>query len=318
MPNVDRLMARGQFRDLDSRGSYAAEATPTEMLTGQTAEEISYWSLLHFDPETYRCTNLGAYRGRSFYDRPDVRSIVFDVPHMRIGESTPGIQVAAWGAHSAQFPRSSNPPELIVELEDEFGTMHTPEFEDIHASHNVDGGRGTTDHMLSSLRLRPKSASWLMDREPDWDLLFIGSTETHVHEHAFHLSVEPEHELYNHPTTPLTPGFMRELFVGVDRIVGEIEALLPEGTTLVSGAMHGAKPSAIDSSAILAGEMIYRDQTGNSFSICLFTWIGRSSWRPEVPTRSWKLALRACPSQARPRPRFPAGARIQHDLRPVP
>ncbi len=298
MPNTERLLSGGQFVRLDSRDNYSAEMTPTEMITGQTAEESGYWGIVGFDPKTYECDNVGAYRGPAFYDRPDMRSIVFDVPHMRIDPSTPGVHVAAWGAHSPQFPRSSNPSQLILDLEAEFGTMHAPHFEDIHASHNVEWGRTLTDHMLESLDKRPKVVSWLMEREADWDFLLIGATETHVHEHAFHHTVEPDHELYSHPTTQIALGYMRELFIAVDQMVGEVEALLPENTQLLIGAMHGAKPSAIDTSSILAGELVYRDQTGKTLVELPLKLDGPVEMEPELRARGYIQRYKRRPGPA--------------------
>lgn len=261
MPNIDRLFKTGQFQAVKSRATYSAEATPTEMISGERAEDTKYFSMLDFDPQDYSCTNVGAHLGPGFYDRKDIRSIVFDCPHMQIRNS-PGIQVAAWGCHSAQYPRASNPPHVIVEMEKKFGTQHTPDFEDIHSSHNLLWAEAFTDHVLDSLEKRPKIIKWLMDQEPDWDLMVLGSTEPHMHEHSFHHTVDETHELYNQEQADVTREMMRSLFISVDKMVGEVEAMLPENTTFVVGSVHGAMASGVDSSGPLAAELVYRDQTG--------------------------------------------------------
>jgi len=106
MPHVDKLLSASKFAKIDAERPFKAEGRWAEILTGRTSAENQYWSIVDFDPLTYTPWYQRSSHGSYFYARPDLTSIVFDVPNSVVVEDAHGIQITAWGSHAAQFPRS--------------------------------------------------------------------------------------------------------------------------------------------------------------------------------------------------------------------
>ena len=75
MPFMQSLFEEGTAQPVASRETYAAEATPTEMVTGRPAEENRYWSVVRFDPSDYSLEGVGAYRGPAWYEAEGVTPV---------------------------------------------------------------------------------------------------------------------------------------------------------------------------------------------------------------------------------------------------
>ena len=103
MPHLDKLMSKSKFVRLQAGDSaFKAEGRWTEVLTGRSADENQYWSIVEFDPADYKSWYARSSHASYFYARPDLNAIVFDIPNSVVVEDVHGIQVTAWGSHAAQ------------------------------------------------------------------------------------------------------------------------------------------------------------------------------------------------------------------------
>ena len=121
LPNLAALRERSVECRLDTGMAYRSELPWTQFLTGRTARDNDYWSTAIFEPSDYSVSLVGAYPGRPFFARDDLDVIAFDLPHSTIRDDVRGVQVTAWGAHSAQYPRAARPAGLLNEIDARFG-----------------------------------------------------------------------------------------------------------------------------------------------------------------------------------------------------
>src|SRR5690606_31571228 len=105
-----------------------------------------------------------------FYAIDDLPVVAFDLPHSVLSPRVSGTQVTAWGAHSPQYPRASQPPGLVEALDREVGT---------HPAFDTDSQPGwwsepyltaLTAALLEGARRRAEAFARLLEREPGWRL----------------------------------------------------------------------------------------------------------------------------------------------------
>lgn len=131
LPKLSRLVEEGTFARLENVVAYRSELPWTLFLTGKPPENNKYWSTVEFDPASCEATIVGAHHAKPFYALGPERTVIaFDVPHSVPDEAVHGVQVLAWGAHSAQYPRASEPRGLLRQIDAEFGPH--PGFDNDH------------------------------------------------------------------------------------------------------------------------------------------------------------------------------------------
>ncbi|MGK2955528.1 MAG: alkaline phosphatase family protein [Solirubrobacterales bacterium] len=275
MPNLDKLLSKGRFGLMEAPPAFKAEGRWAEVLTGRTADENQYWSIVGFDPVTYLPWYQRSNHGTYFYARPDLTSIVFDVPNSVIVEDVHGIQITAWGAHAAQFPSASQPNHVLPDVDRKFG-VHEALLSDGHTGwHNDTYLANLQDAMDKGIRQRVEISSWLQEQSPDWDLFFTVFAETHVGEHQFLHGVIDDHPLHDTPYGESAADHLRRTFTNVDTAIGELVEQLDESTTVVVFACHGMQSNRADAlGGVLIPEILHR-QTFGSPMIEFEPWDGQ-------------------------------------------
>jgi len=265
MPHLDKLMSKSKFMKLRAPEAFKAEGRWTEVLTGRTAEESQYWSIVEFDPTTYNSWYARSSHGSYFYARPDLTSIVFDVPNSVVVEDAHGIQVTAWGSHAAQFPSGSLPSSVLPDIDRRFG-VHEGMLSDGHTGwHNEHYLDELHRAQIKGIQQRVDISRWLREQEPDWDLFLTVYGESHVGEHQLFHGVLEDHPLYGTAFADRAADRLRELFAKMDEAIGEMAAELDESTTLVVFAAHGMQTNKSDViSGVLVPEFLHRRQFGES------------------------------------------------------
>jgi predicted AlkP superfamily phosphohydrolase/phosphomutase len=260
MPHLQALRERGACCRLENVVPYRSELPWTLFLTGRAASDNGYWSTVEFDPATYEAYTIGAHPVPPFYALgPDTKVIAFDVPHSVPDPGVHGIQVTAWGAHSPQFARASEPRGLLSEIDERFGphpgfdndydgAWYVPRFLDNLADAQIEGSRRRVDIV-----------EWLQEREPDWDFLFTVMSEPHSGGHHMWHGVDESHPLHDSVTAAQAERRLIEVYSAVDAQVGRLVEGLPDETTVAVFAVHGMQPNANDvPSMVLLPELLHR------------------------------------------------------------
>lgn len=259
MPHLDKLMSRSKFVKLAAGKAFKAEGRWTEILTGRSSDENQYWSIVEFDPATYTPWYARSNHGTYFYARPDLKSIVFDVPNSIIVEDAHGLQVTAWGSHAAQFPSASRPNHVLADIDRRFG-VHEGMLSDGHPGwHNENYLDQLQATMLKGIRQRVDISRWLREQEPDWDLFVTVFGESHVGEHQFMHGVLEDHPLHDRELARRADERLRELFAAMDEALGDMSKELDDSTNLVVFAAHGMESNKSDViGGVLVPEFLHR------------------------------------------------------------
>ena len=285
---VEKLMAEGRlphltaFRErsvecrLENGMPYRSELPWTQFVTGRTARQNDYWSTAIFDPTDYSASLVGAHPGRPFYARDDTTVIAFDVPHSTIHPDVRGVQITAWGAHSAQYPRAARPRGLLNDIDARFGVHPV-------LDNDYDGGwhqprylDAIGEELQHGSRRRVDIAEWLLSTHTEWDLFVTVLSESHSSGHHFWHGIDPSHPLHDAPTAEQARRWLIRTYQSLDDGVGRIVAATPPDTAVVVFAVHGMRNNANDvTSLALLPELAHRLHFGES----LLADVGQAAWQ---------------------------------------
>ncbi len=263
LPHLAALRARALECRLDNVVTYRSELPWTQFATGRRAADLGYWGTVAFDPGSYRATVAGALDASPFWERPDLRSIVFDVPHTVLRPHVDGLQVTAWGAHSPEYPRASLPAGLLTWIDDRFGTH--PAF-----ANDSDPGwysQEYLDNLLDALRTgahrRIDILEWLLEREPSADFLLATMSESHSGGHHLWHGVDPAHPLAATSFARMARERVTDLYRTLDECVGRFVDLAGRDAIVVVFALHGMQSNGNDlPSLVLLPELLHRHRFG--------------------------------------------------------
>jgi predicted AlkP superfamily phosphohydrolase/phosphomutase len=260
LPVLAGLRAAGGWWRLANRRLEVSETPWTNFLTGRSPEATGYWGPLRLVPGSYDLVDIGAYAfdgSAPFYALDDsARVAVFDVPHARVTASVSGVQVTAWGAHSAQAPGESRPEGLFDELVARYGRH--PAFKDDHASVFDTEAQGVLlDRLLAGIERRTDIALDLLSRER-WNLFLTAYSEPHASGHAFWHLGRTDHPL-GRPAGRPDDDWMLRVQRAIDTALGRLLSAAGDETTVVVFATHGMGVNHLDlPSMVFLPELLYR------------------------------------------------------------
>jgi hypothetical protein len=287
MPGLAGITRQWQRVPLENSTVCAAEAGPTAFVTGQPPSTSGYWSALRYDPSSYTVIQGPASTSTPWYaDAPPGSAVVFDVPHMAVHRDLDAVQVAAWGAHGPQWPRSSEPAGLLAEIDRRFGPH--PAFGADYPTcwYHADYADALADALVEGARRRVEIAAWLMARYPNWRVFVTAMSELHsILHHAQHC-FDRDHPLHRDVDAPRLRESALRVVRAVDEATTSFLRALPEEASRVVFAVHGMASNTSDVGAnVVLPELLVR------------TEIGRRHFRGR-PTDAWRLTGR---SPVRPR-----------------
>lgn len=263
MPHLEKVLSSATIARLSCAMPFRAESIWTEFFTGRGRDENRYWTTAEFDPSTYATFEAGAYRGAPFYARPDVTPIVFDLPHAPIAPEGRGIQVTGWGAHSPQFPTASLPSDVAPDIDRRFGPSRAMTGDSHTGWHSPRYQRALADALIESAATKADIVPWLLEREPDWNLLITVLTEPHVSGHQFWHGVDPSHLLHDTDHGARARVHHDEVMRATDEAIGEIMTSLPDDVDVVVMAVHGMQANGSDvTGGVLVSELLHRWHLG--------------------------------------------------------
>ena len=302
LPNLAALSRQGAYGRLKNPGWYPAEQAWTTFLTGCSPRRTGHWTNLRFDPETYAVWVSGTYDFHEyppFYALgPNYRVAAFDLPHATLSPGVEGIQVVAWGAHSAHARSGSQPPELIDDLIRKHGSH--PALERDHASHWNPIAMRWLEHALGTGIGRRSAICRDLLRREQWDLFLTAFGEPHSGGHFFWHRTDPRHPLHE---ADRRRDPMVKIFRAIDRAIGEILEAAPRGASVIVFSPEGMKANNMDlPSIVFLPELLFRFQHPGVVGLA-----GSSAPRRRLPAAvrrpkalAWHRDLYARRADARP------------------
>ena len=298
LPNFTALRARSARVALDSDPTHRHGVLWPQFVAGAEARFGGDWRRFHFDRSTYEVFQTSARHtvdgNEPFWEAADARTITMDIPGSTV--RGPGVHVTGWGAHAPLYPRASEPPGLLTELEDRFGVHPAYENEYEVGWHDPKRLDRLTDALVTGAARGAEIAVDLMRRFPDWELFLSVMSESHSASEIMWQAVAPDHPLADFDGNARQR--LERVFRAMDAAIGRIVDQAPANATVVVFSLDGMRGSHGDlPSIVLLPELMHRMHFG---SPKLKDLDDVDQWRangcrPLIPPRSrpWRLALDA-------------------------
>ncbi|MEB3360484.1 MAG: alkaline phosphatase family protein [Synechococcales bacterium] len=260
LKTLARLFQTGTYQELKNFGYYRAETPWTTFLTGCSPQTTGYWGPVKYHAHKYNVEKVGAYTFQEycpFYAlSKDFKSAIFDMPQAPIVPGLNGVQVVAWGAHSPQVPRGSQPASLFDELIQKHGGH--PAFGRDHANvYSAQSIARLKEWLETGIKRRAEICKDLLQRD-DWNLLLTVFGEVHAACHSmWHLN-DPNHPLYGEQVTG-GENHLLSVFKAIDGAIAEIIAAAPDTASILVFSAHGMQNNNLDlTSTFFLAELLYR------------------------------------------------------------
>lgn len=269
LPNIRKVREQGLYADLFAGNHNISETSWTTFFTGCWPAKTGFWSQIKYSEDKYAWKGITYdYKEYApFYAMGGDRKVaMFDLPQAAIADEANGIQVLAWGTHSAQTPSVSKPADLLQRIRDEYGSH--PALNKDHARLWQKGSlRRLLDNLREGLDLRRRICIDLLKKD-DWDLFFTVFAETHSGGHyLYHLSQDdhPWHDHFKGLLGDEDP--LLTIYKETDAAVGDIIENAPEDAHILLFSQEGTVANNLDLTGMLfLPEMLYRfafpDRTG--------------------------------------------------------
>lgn len=244
MPNVGRLLREGISGPSRSPDGFYHGATWLSFATGNSPGRHGIYWLQQLRPggyDQYRLTTEQLSRYPALWDvlgGAGRRVGVFDVPFDRPRPSFPGVHGVEWYTHDPLFGFQTTPAHFAEEI-DRARERHAaaPKCDEVRGS--VASYRRFIDQMTGGAALRSRIARRLFAGAP-LDFAIVVFAETHCSGHQLWHLHDPAHPGHDPEVVARTGDGLREVYMAVDRAVGEVlaEVAGPE-TTVVLLDLHG-------------------------------------------------------------------------------
>ncbi len=262
MPHLARLRDRGHSVVLQNAVTNMAETSWTNFAAGAPPEDTGYWSQLRLKPASYAMGEVGSYpfdEYPPFYALgPNFRVATVDIPQTRLSDGVNGVQLLAYGAHSAYATPSSRPPELFAELTERYGPH--PTFDRDKARLWRKSSMAQLAEGLKTGCARRAAISADLLRQQDWDLFIVVFSELHSGGHYLMHIGSPEHPL--HATFGGLFGGgdpLADVAAAVDDGIGRIVDAAPDDASFIVFSPEGMVPNNTDvTSMLFLPELLYR------------------------------------------------------------
>jgi len=259
LPTFARLFARGLTgRTRSVEGLYSQCTWPAFYTgTGPAKQGVHSWEQLREGTyEFYRAHTPDHVRTPPFWhflSRAGRRVAILDVPHSPLTPDINGIQTVEWGAHDYNHGFGTVPAALADEIVARFGRHpqdvlcdadRTPaqlvELRDRLLA-GIDGKRAITKHFLA---------------QEDWDFFAQVFTESHCIGHqCWHLH-DRSHPRYSDAAAAVAGDPVKDIYVAIDRAIGDILADVDARTTVIVMTCHGM--NAKYSAQFMLGDILVR------------------------------------------------------------
>jgi predicted AlkP superfamily phosphohydrolase/phosphomutase len=262
LPNIARLRARSARFDLDHGFDKYSGLAWEHFASGQSPSDGARWSAVIFDPATYAARQEDT-SSRPFLADIEAKTVVFDVPRCDLAQA-PGVSgLTHWGSHDPGVLPASRPEGIHAELDRLFGPYPATQWIYGFCWPSAEKTRAAGAALVSAVELRRDAARWLLSyRLPDWDLALVVVSEGHSAIEPLWHGVDASHPLHAIESGVAAAVALREVYVAIDGLIGDLERAFPDATLMVF-AMHGMGPNESDvPSMVLLPELLYRKAFG--------------------------------------------------------
>jgi predicted AlkP superfamily phosphohydrolase/phosphomutase len=208
--------------------------------TGPAKQGVHSWSqLTPGSYEFYRAYTPDHVKSTPFWDHLSAagrRVAILDVPHSGPSPRINGVQLVEWGAHDANHGFVTSPATLAAEVVATFGEH--PQRGLCDANRTAAELVEFRDGLLTGIRGKVAITNHFLAQE-DWDFFAQVFTESHCIGHqAWHLH-DPAHPRHAKADVAIAGDPVKDVYIAIDRAIGEILAEVDEETTVVVLASHG-------------------------------------------------------------------------------
>ncbi|MCL4693078.1 MAG: alkaline phosphatase family protein [Candidatus Hydrogenedentes bacterium] len=250
MPNLSALRERGAYGPLESVSNISSGSIWPSMYTGCMPSKHGIANFhMHFVNGTYHIDRYGPNQVM----RPAVwdhlakagkRSIVMDVPLTRPHPGMNGIMISAWGVEGPAWRRQTHPPNLLSQLDRQFGPYPLPndDYRRSIRSTELDKVRELRDILFNGMRLKTRVLKHLMKTEP-WDLVLGVFSETHWADHVMYHVIDPAHPDYRPVFKEEFGSFFEDLFALQDDCIGGLIDGIDDDVVVLVFSGSGVRPS---------------------------------------------------------------------------
>jgi predicted AlkP superfamily phosphohydrolase/phosphomutase len=291
LPALAQLRARSARCLLDHGAAARTGLAWEHFASGLTPEAAGRSSAVELDPRTYEVWQEGT-KCRPFFASTGRSVLVFDPPYTDIADAPDVSGIVGWGAHdpglggtSIRLPGFDAVPEPYPAARWMYATPWSSpnDTEDMRRA------------LLDALAARTRTARWLLDHAPPWELGIFVTGECHTAAEAFWYGLDPTHPLADHPSAPAAADAISAVYDAVDRFVAELLDVT-DPDVVVAFSMGGMGTNTSDASSMaLLPELLYRWATGETLLSVPESWRARpdavpwlaegASWDGE--SRTW-------------------------------
>ncbi|MHB8505732.1 MAG: alkaline phosphatase family protein, partial [Acidimicrobiales bacterium] len=301
LPALVSLRGKSATYLLDPEGRQLDGLDWEHFVSGLGPEQSGYLNAFNFDRDMYDSWQEGT-RYSPFFETSSKRAAIFDVPYLDL-ERAPSIQgVQGWGMSDRGFlSASSRPDSLLGKLSERLGPYPSQHWLDGVSWPSIAQTKAMRAALVNGLDHRREAARWLLGEAiTDWEIAFVGVTETHSAAEGFWHGVDPEHPLAQHPSASEAGEALGEVYRHADRLVGDLCEYL-DPTHVVVFALNGMASNRFDvPSMCLMPELLYRWATGRKRLVAPYKDIGDAtgslgpdlSWDSAYPTWLSQSSLR--------------------------
>ncbi|HEX9837485.1 MAG TPA: alkaline phosphatase family protein, partial [Alphaproteobacteria bacterium] len=259
MPTFRRLFENGLVgRTQGPAGLYVHCTWPSFYTgTGPARMGVHSWEQLrHGTYEFYRASTPDCVRTTPFWDHLSAagrRVAILDVPHSGPSPRINGVQLVEWGAHDANCGFVTSPPALAAEVVARFGEH--PQRGSCNADRSPEQMVQFRDDLLRGIATKTAITKHFLAQE-DWDFFAQVFTESHCAGHqCWHLH-DPLHPRHDPAAVAVAGDPVKDVYVAIDRAMGEIIDSVDRDTTIVAMAGHGMNAKYV--SQFMLGDILVR------------------------------------------------------------
>ena len=240
LPHLASLIASGAWWDLQSTAEVLHTSTWPTFATGSLPGKHGVYYPYQPKPGQQLASFISPdqYGTGTFWSAADAagrRVVVYDVPETFPESGFGGRAVFDWGTWAWYGTPASQPADLLKDLKRRFGVYPLGyEAKRLGLAHPV----GIEPRLVRSIDYKSRTTRWMLD-EHDWDLAVVGLCETHSGGH--YLWPAGVEGIGRAPEEAFTP--LLNVYAAVDRAIGELQAALPSGGSMMVVSGDGVRPN---------------------------------------------------------------------------
>ena len=247
LPNLAALMGRGSSATLETIFPVVSPPAWTSATTGVNPGRHNIFDFFHLSrtgPNALLTSSLDrrAHPVWRVLNEEGYRTGILNIPMTFPPDKVDGFFVAGfpYGQATSGF---TYPPALEEELNRDARALGLPGFPLDPFGESIRPGRegALLAHFKATLEAHQTSAKRLMTEEK-WDLFWVVFTGTDKVQHFFWKFADENHPEYNRTKGALFGKAIREFWIRIDEIVGEMVALAGPDTDVIVMSDHGFGP----------------------------------------------------------------------------